>query len=348
MINKPLPKDWKDTFRENIQGLTVKGREAMGICPFHDDTLPSFSVNIETSQWICFAGCGDGNYYDFKRMILNPPPRLERKTRAPHSSQPPEKGKIVAEYIYKDAEGKNAYFVTRYEPKSFRQNKVGGYGMEGVERLPYNLDEIWKRKDEVLFWVEGEKDADNLRKLGLLASTSSGGANGWDESIARKIPNEFISVIPDQDMPGQAYASEVIRTLNKLNKNVLQWDTDTKDISDYLNKNPSVGKEELKNIIWRDGRMFFSKEKPMEYLTRNGISIEGWERMGNNKTSFLTKQLKKIYGNLEELIDPHHGTIVDLINEQARITRDSTEYEKFCSHLASLVVVKDFYKAFSC
>lgn len=38
---------------------------AVGLCPFHDDTHPSFGVNKEGNYWQCFAGCGGGTIIDF-------------------------------------------------------------------------------------------------------------------------------------------------------------------------------------------------------------------------------------------------------------------------------------------
>lgn len=36
-----------------------------GLCPFHDDHVESFSVNVEGNYWHCFAGCGGGSIIDF-------------------------------------------------------------------------------------------------------------------------------------------------------------------------------------------------------------------------------------------------------------------------------------------
>lgn len=36
-----------------------------GLCPFHDDHHPSFSVNDKENFWHCFAGCGGGSVIDF-------------------------------------------------------------------------------------------------------------------------------------------------------------------------------------------------------------------------------------------------------------------------------------------
>jgi len=38
---------------------------AIGLCPFHDDHKPSFSVNEKENYWKCFAGCGSGSIIDF-------------------------------------------------------------------------------------------------------------------------------------------------------------------------------------------------------------------------------------------------------------------------------------------
>lgn len=36
-----------------------------GLCPFHEDTEPSFQVNQERNYWHCYAGCGGGSIIDF-------------------------------------------------------------------------------------------------------------------------------------------------------------------------------------------------------------------------------------------------------------------------------------------
>lgn len=36
-----------------------------GLCPFHDDHIQSFQVNIEANYWSCYAGCGGGSIIDF-------------------------------------------------------------------------------------------------------------------------------------------------------------------------------------------------------------------------------------------------------------------------------------------
>ncbi len=38
---------------------------AIGLCPFHDDKVPSFGVNKKGNYWNCFAGCGGGDIISF-------------------------------------------------------------------------------------------------------------------------------------------------------------------------------------------------------------------------------------------------------------------------------------------
>jgi hypothetical protein len=45
--------------------LKPTGSGAIGLCPFHDDHKPSFSVNAQGNYWHCFAGCGGGSVIDF-------------------------------------------------------------------------------------------------------------------------------------------------------------------------------------------------------------------------------------------------------------------------------------------
>lgn len=47
-------------------------RREMSIkCPFHDDKMPSLSINTEKNLWFCHAGCGGGNVYSFVMKMEN-------------------------------------------------------------------------------------------------------------------------------------------------------------------------------------------------------------------------------------------------------------------------------------
>ena len=55
-------------FKRHIANLQEKSNNQWtGLCPYHNDTKNSFSINAETGQWNCFA-CGvDGNAITFAK-----------------------------------------------------------------------------------------------------------------------------------------------------------------------------------------------------------------------------------------------------------------------------------------
>ena len=52
--------------------LVLIGKNRLrGLCPFHDDSKPSFTVYIDTQSFYCF-GCGiGGNVINFLKKIKN-------------------------------------------------------------------------------------------------------------------------------------------------------------------------------------------------------------------------------------------------------------------------------------
>ena len=49
--------------------LKVRGRKALGLCPFHGERTPSFSVDVEKGLWYCFGCSEGGSVYNFLMRI---------------------------------------------------------------------------------------------------------------------------------------------------------------------------------------------------------------------------------------------------------------------------------------
>lgn len=51
-----------DFYRNFVQVVKQEDRQVYCMCPFHKEQVPSFTINVDTSQWYCH-GCGEGGGY---------------------------------------------------------------------------------------------------------------------------------------------------------------------------------------------------------------------------------------------------------------------------------------------
>lgn len=49
--------------------LKKQGKNFVGLCPFHDDKKPSFTVNLEENLWQCFGCNKGGDIFSFLQEI---------------------------------------------------------------------------------------------------------------------------------------------------------------------------------------------------------------------------------------------------------------------------------------
>ena len=66
---------------------------------------------------------------------------------------------------------------------------------------------------ENIFLVEGEKDADNLARSGLIATTNPGGAGKWRWEYAEALRGRHTVILPDNDDVGRQHGADVARSL---------------------------------------------------------------------------------------------------------------------------------------
>jgi len=115
-------------------------------------------------------------------------------------------GVEIAHYDYVDEAGALVFQVVRYQPKTFRQRKPDGAGgwawsIKGVRAVPYRLPELMEAlaSEHPVFIVEGEKDADNLRHLGIPATTNAMGAGKWQPGLNGYFVDADVIIIADND-----------------------------------------------------------------------------------------------------------------------------------------------------
>lgn len=165
----------------------------------------------------------------------------------------------TTQYDYTDEQGELLYQVCRAMPKKFFQRRPDGEGgwinnLQDVRRVLYRLPELLAADESATVFVcEGEKDVDALRKLGLVATTNSGGAGKWRYEYNETLKGRNVVVLPDNDEAGQEHAEQVARSLSGIAASVrivkLPDLREKGDVSDWLNSGGTA--EQLKEIVSR-------------------------------------------------------------------------------------------------
>jgi 5S rRNA maturation endonuclease (ribonuclease M5) len=169
--------------------------------------------------------------------------------------------KPTAIYDYTDETGKLLYQVCRFKPKDprkkkdFKQRRPDGKGgwiwnTDGVRRILYNLPEVIKAQTVVI--TEGEKDADNLRFLGHVATTNPHGAEKWRDEYGETLRDKDVVIFGDADEKGQAHVEQVISSLGGIARSIKRVPVPDgfKDVSDYIASiSPVAQRRIITNLI---------------------------------------------------------------------------------------------------
>lgn len=230
-----------DSFRASGEG------KYMARCPAHEDNSASLSIGTGEGGRVllkCFAGCDTQaivGALGIQMSDLMPPAEFKPKSE------------IVAAYDYRDEDGELLYQAVRMVPKDFRQRKPkpgGGWEHKvgDVRKVLYRLPELIAAKPtEIVFICEGEKDCDNLKKLGMLATTNVGGAGKWKPEYTAILKGRRVCILPDNDVPGAEHANKVAAELKgtaaKVKVLLLPGLPNKGDVSDWLSAGGSA--EEL-------------------------------------------------------------------------------------------------------
>lgn len=248
--------------RELFHNMQTAGPDqALVCCPFHQDEHPSLSVKLSGGIFNCFTCGAKGNGFDLDmkvtgrdfKTVLNDyearagintgtsaatnclsttTPKTGAGTTSP--AGPKVKTKVVATFVYHDAEGKRRYWKKRFEPgfdgkrkKSFAVYHRGPDGKEikgrGCDALLYNTHKLATNPPgEPVFILEGERKAEALTAWGLCAtSLDSGGQSGktqatWKDEFNHFFEGREVYILPDNDTAGEIYAATIAGRLLKV------------------------------------------------------------------------------------------------------------------------------------
>ncbi len=204
-------------------------------CPAHDDQHASLSVSATNEGKVlvrCHAGCS------FKDIVA----ALGLRSAAFFPDNSNRKGRIVAEFPYRNENGTVLFVVARFAPKKFRQYRLTGnppekvWSLDGCRRVPYRLPETLEaiKANRTIYIVEGEKDVESLVEWGLDATTCPQGAGKWRSEFNRHFRGARVVIVPDSDGPGQRHAHQVAKNLKTIAADVRILELPAKDTTDWI------------------------------------------------------------------------------------------------------------------
>lgn len=138
------------------------------------------------------------------------------KPSAQQDFQSSGKPQLVATYKYIDPEGRESEKL-RYSDKSFRWRRRDGnggwiYDRKGITPTLYGTGT--EPLPGHVYFVEGEKDADNLRNHNTAAVSPPDGAQSkWNPQFTEALKGKCVAILPDNDKPGRELARKAATEL---------------------------------------------------------------------------------------------------------------------------------------
>lgn len=225
---------------QRLQGVKGGSGQWSARCPAHDDRQNSLSVAVGDDRRIllrCHAGCG----------VETIAGALGLSVKDLFEDKPKERPPVVGTYDYRDDAGKLLAQKLRRADKSFTWRQPDSrhgwiYSRKGVPHRLYVAGTL----DGVVYVCEGEKDADNLHKLGYDAASGADGAGPgkWRAEYTEQLRGLHVCVFCDNDKVGRDYAAETCNALHGVAASVRLLDISTvwpdmpghSDVSDLIAK----------------------------------------------------------------------------------------------------------------
>lgn len=231
-----------------------RGEEIEFRCPAHQDREASAGAaprSIGSAGVVikCLAGCDTAavlaavgltmrdTYDDGRERITNSDGGWRKVKSYPYVD---ENGATLFEVIRKerfDEDGKRRKRFVQRQPIGDGQWK---WSIEGTRRVPYHLPAVIRAVagGQVVWLVEGEKDADTLTEMGQVATCTAQGAESLDKSateLAAALTGAEVRIVADNDDAGRRYAAQAMGLLAPVAKSVSVWTCRRgKDITDHV------------------------------------------------------------------------------------------------------------------
>jgi predicted P-loop ATPase/5S rRNA maturation endonuclease (ribonuclease M5) len=151
-------------------------------------------------------------------------------------------------YDYRDEHNTLLFQVVRKPGHKFVQRRPDGrewvWNLKGTRRVLYRLPQLLGAEGlDPVFVCEGEKDADNLARLGFVTTTNPGGAGKWREEYSVFLSDRDCVILPDIDTAGIEHAAVIERLLHGHAHSVkvirlpgLTGEKNNKDVSNWIER----------------------------------------------------------------------------------------------------------------
>lgn len=222
----------------------------------HGDRNPSLTISEADGKILmhCHAGCEPEEILEavgltMQDLIIKP------SAEEDFGNNPKWMQNLEKIYDYYDDDGEYAYSKLRYAGKKilygYIEKNQCSYKVPGKERYLYNLKDLKEAiaEGKPVYIVEGEKDVDTMRGIGLVATTA-GSAGDWKKKFAKYFKGAWVTVLPDNDAQGQKMADRVekdIKDLCNCYRVITVSEEEKGDVTDYLQAGHS--KEDLLALI---------------------------------------------------------------------------------------------------
>lgn len=169
-VNLDQVVDYRAEYTAVIQKYKITGDNLVGLCPFHQDRNDSFSVDLKTGKWHCFAEDEGGNFVTFWAKYQGIDTKEAYKEILARYGITPEHERQAQQT---NASGLGSYTLERYSfdkrlPADFLRDTCRvdtGRDRDGTEylRMPYYFEDgkeaaIRKRYAKKEFrWMRGSK-----------------------------------------------------------------------------------------------------------------------------------------------------------------------------------------------
>jgi 5S rRNA maturation endonuclease (ribonuclease M5) len=221
-------------------------------CPLHEDNEACFRYDRSIRAWHCEFGCGGGDLVALGVRLWQC--GLEEAMDRVLALCGEEQRVVERRYPYLDAQGQFIYEVLRYSPKGFSTRIPMRWLWNDIVRgtIDYDFRQLYRlpevlTADDVLI-VEGEKDCETARTLGIVATCNAGGSSRWHSDYADFFRGKRVRIIADADESGRKHGRNIAGCLQPVAKSVQMIEfTEVKDLTEWIEAGGTV--EDLEDIF---------------------------------------------------------------------------------------------------